>query len=172
MPWNVWVVSLALLTAPPPVQDVAPFVTVVGPGGEQRIAHDALATLERTTITFTDHGEKIRFEGVELRHLLSQVGAPLGEPLRGTEVARYVLVEARDGYAAVFALAELDSGFTDRRVILADRRDGKPLGETEGPVRIVVEGENRAARSVRQVTRIAVSDPVAGRRKDAYDPRQ
>ena len=43
-----------------------------------------------------------------------------------------VLVEATDGYRAVFALAELDSELTDCIILLADTKDGKPLPASEG----------------------------------------
>jgi hypothetical protein len=68
----------------------------------------------------------------------------------------YVLVKARDGYAAVFALPEFDAGFTDRVILLADRSQGQALGAVEGPFRLVVPGEKRRARWVRQVTDIEV----------------
>ena len=68
----------------------------------------------------------------------------------------YVLVKARDGYAAVFALPEFDLGFTDRVIVLADQRDGHPLGNVEGPLRIIVPGEKRHARWVRQVIDIEI----------------
>jgi len=68
----------------------------------------------------------------------------------------YVLVKARDGYAAVLALPEFDAGFTDRVILLADRRDGHPLDAVEGPLRLVVPDEKRRARWVRQVIDIQV----------------
>jgi hypothetical protein len=68
----------------------------------------------------------------------------------------YVLVEAADGYRAVFALPELDAGFTDRKIYLATMRDGKPLSEKEGPFRIVVPDDKRPARWVRQVTALRI----------------
>ena len=37
-------------------------------------------------------------------------------------------------------------------IILADKRDGKPLAATEGPFRIVAPGDKRPARWIRQVT--------------------
>ena len=43
-----------------------------------------------------------------------------------------VLVEATDGYRAVFALAELDSELTDRFILLAGTKDGQPLPVNEG----------------------------------------
>jgi hypothetical protein len=50
----------------------------------------------------------------------------------------YAVVEASDGYRVLFALAELDPAFSDKRVYLVIKRDGKPLSEKEGLFRIVV----------------------------------
>ena len=38
--------------------------------------------------------------------------------------------------AQVFALPEFDVGFTDRVILLADRRQGHALGAVEGPLRL------------------------------------
>ena len=88
--------------------------------------------------------------------ILRQAGVKLGEQLRGQEMTTYVLVKAADNYQVVFAVAELDPGFTDRVVFLADQRDGKVLSPTEGPLRMIVPGEKRQARWVRQVTTLTV----------------
>ena len=58
----------------------------------------------------------------------------------------------------MFALAELASGFTDDVVLLADRRDGHPLGPDEGPLRLAVPHDKRQARWVRQVKSLTVKD--------------
>ena len=76
-------------------------------------------------------------------------------------LATSVLVEAADGYGAVFALADFDAGFTDRIAILADTRDGAALAATEGPFRLIVPGEKRPAHWVRQVTTITLMRPPA-----------
>ena len=68
----------------------------------------------------------------------------------------YVEVTGRDGYKAVFALAELDPAFQDNQVLVAISSDGKPLDEKLGPVRIVAPQDKRPARSVRMVTSIAI----------------
>ena len=60
----------------------------------------------------------------------------------------------RDGYRAVYALAELDPVFTDDRALVVDTRDGKPLSGEEGPLRMLLPEEKRPARWVRQVKRI------------------
>ncbi len=83
--------------------------------------------------------------------LLSNTGVQLGDKLRGPRLTEVLIVEASDGYKVVFALAEIDPAFATREIILADKRDGKPLDAKEGPLRIVAPGDKRPARWVRQV---------------------
>lgn len=86
-------------------------------------------------------------------------GTIQGADARGAvteKIALYVLVGARDGYHAVFSITELSPVFGDTLVLLADRRDGKPLTDAEGPYRLVVPNDERAARSVRQVASLTV----------------
>jgi hypothetical protein len=94
------------------------------------------------------------YEGVALADLLGLAGVTFGQTVRGPRLADVVVVEASDGYRVAFALAELDPGFTDRVVLLADRRDGQPFGKDDGPFRVIVPGEKRPARWIRQVTAI------------------
>jgi DMSO/TMAO reductase YedYZ molybdopterin-dependent catalytic subunit len=102
-------------------------------------------------------GNYHNYSGVVLADLLQKAGVPLGKELRGKNLAKFVVAEGSDGYQAVFALAELDNGFTDRQVILATTIDGKPLAATEGPFRIIVQDEKKQARCVRMVTAIKVA---------------
>lgn len=88
--------------------------------------------------------------------VLRAAGAPLGDALRGANLMLYLRIGATDGYQVVYALAELDPGFRDARVILADTRDGKPLDAKEGPFRIIAAGEKRPGRWVRNVNAIDV----------------
>lgn len=116
-----------------------------------------LAKLPRRSVQAKDHdGKDTTFEGIELAEVLKLAGVQFGEHLRGKELALFMVVEATDGYRAVFALPEVDHAFTDRIVLLADRRDGKPLAEKEGPLRIVVPDEKRQARWVRQVISLTI----------------
>jgi hypothetical protein len=78
--------------------------------------------------------------------------------MKGKRLTNCLLIEAADGYRAVIALLELDPAFTDKQVILAFLRDSRPLGEKEGPCRIVIPDEKRMARWVRQVTALRVVD--------------
>src|SRR5437016_8070081 len=84
--------------------------------------------LPRRSVRAKDHdGKEYEFEGVELGEILKLAGVKFGEQLRGKDLALYLVVDAADQYRAVFALPELDHVFTDRGVLLADSRDGKPL---------------------------------------------
>lgn len=117
-----------------------------------------LAAMPRTKVTVQEHDTKVNYEGVTLTAILEKAGAPLGAQLRGKAMASYILVTASDGYRVVFALPELDPGFTDasQQIILADTADGKPLPERQGPVRIVDSQEKRGARWIRMVKSIEV----------------
>jgi DMSO/TMAO reductase YedYZ molybdopterin-dependent catalytic subunit len=113
--------------------------------------------MPRVTVSASEHGAPPqRFEGVRLADILVRAGLEMGGALRGPRLATYVLVEAADGYRVVFAIAELDSAFTSKVVILADRMNGAPLPANALPARIVVSDESRPARWIRQVTRIRV----------------
>src|SRR3546814_34968 len=115
-----------------------------------------LASLPRVTVTATAHGETLQCEGVALAALMQAAGAMPAEPLRGAQLGRYVQVDARDGYRAVFSLAEFDPTLGNRAAFLVDRCDGKALDDEAGPLRLVVPDEVRPARWVRQVEAITV----------------
>jgi len=91
------------------------------------------------------------YEGVLLPEVLRLVGAPLGEDFHHQQPTWYVLIEAKDGYRALFALPEADPAFSDHVILLADRKDGKPLSTDEGPLRLVIPDEKKRARWIRQV---------------------
>lgn len=143
-------------TRHPPVRE-APVVTVGGEVAKPlRLDAASLAKLPRKHVEASDHGKTGHWEGVALIDLLRDAGVPVGEALRGANLSLYVRVSAADGYRAVYALAELDPGFRDGDVILADRHDGKSLDGKEGPFRVIAVGEKRPARWVRQVVAIDV----------------
>ena len=96
------------------------------------------------------------YDGVPLRTLLDQVGVASGENVRGVELRKYALITARDGYAVVLALAEIDPSLQKNQVIVADKLDGNSLDEKHGPLQLVVAEDSRPARWVRMVTKIAV----------------
>ncbi|MBX9401862.1 hypothetical protein K4L06_11130 [Lysobacter sp. BMK333-48F3] len=134
--------------------------SAAAPAGPVDIALDAaaLAGLPRARASGEAHGRKLDCEGVALHALLRQQGAMPNEPLRGAGLARVVVVRARDGYRAVFSLAELDPSLGAREVLLADRCNGAALGSQDGPWRLIAPAESRPARWVRQVESIRVVD--------------
>jgi DMSO/TMAO reductase YedYZ molybdopterin-dependent catalytic subunit len=115
-----------------------------------------LATMPRTTVTVTEGGMDVHYEGVLLADILRRAGAPSGAALRGKALASYLLCEAKDGYRVVFALAEFDPDFSDNPIIVADTRDGTPLLESQGPFRIMAPRDKKAARGIRMLTRLTV----------------
>src|ERR1700736_3342438 len=92
-----------------------------------------LKTMPRTTVTVSEEGRQISYEGVLVGELLKHAGAPVGRDLSGKAVATYVRASAKDGYQVVFSLAELDPSFTPNDIIVADTIDGKPLFDYQGP---------------------------------------
>ena len=84
------------------------------------------------------------------------MGAPTGRELRGPALASVVVASAADGYQVACGLAEADPGTRPNRIILADRADGEALDAEAGPFQIVVEGDLRPARSIRQVISLEV----------------
>jgi hypothetical protein len=115
------------------------------------------AALPTATATLTAHGSNQQCSGVWLRDLLVRAGVPSGDTVRGPALAMTVSAEAADGYRVVFCLGELDAKLGKAPILVADRCDGKALPDGDGPVRLVAQGELRAARSVKQLVKIVVS---------------
>jgi DMSO/TMAO reductase YedYZ molybdopterin-dependent catalytic subunit len=121
------------------------------------VGADDLEAMPHRTVTATVHGLGGAYGGVPLGLLLAKVGAPQGEALHGAAMADLVIAKACDGYRVVLSLPEIDPAFRDGAVILADSLNGRPLDSHEGPFRLVVEGDKRAARSARCVTGLTVT---------------
>lgn len=132
-------------------------VELRGPAGQTRVLAVAdLAALPQREVRASAHNVAGTFSGVSLADVVRLIGAPSGDSLRGKALASYVLVEAADGYRVTFSLAEFNSSFTDRLILLVNRKDGQPLSDRDGPFQLIVPDEKRPARWVRQVVRISV----------------
>jgi DMSO/TMAO reductase YedYZ molybdopterin-dependent catalytic subunit len=132
-------------------------LAVQGIGGTSAtLSVSDLSKLPQQTVKVTDHGTPATFEGVLLTDVLAKVDLPLGEKFHTSGASYLMVVEGKDGYRAVFAWAELDASFMDKSVYVVTKRDGKPLTEKDGPFQLVVPGEKRAARWVRQVTALRI----------------
>jgi len=158
-------ISLALLLTFTPAarSEAAPAISAtIRIGGVDTqsivITEADLHALPRVTLKVTDEkGTPVTYDGVPVAELLQKAGAPIGK-LKGPRMKLYVVAGAADGYEAVFALTEFDPAFTDRVIILADRRDGHAIAPPEGPFRLIVPGEGRHARWVREVTALEVEE--------------
>ena len=116
------------------------------------LTSDDLAKLPRQTVSVpAPDGSKIVYEGVTLLDVMQKAGAPLGKQLRGKALASYVLAKAHDGYQVTFTLGELDPQFGNESILVADKRDGKPLPDKQGPFRLVCPNDKEGARSVRML---------------------
>jgi DMSO/TMAO reductase YedYZ molybdopterin-dependent catalytic subunit len=121
-----------------------------------------LAGMPRESIELTDpetadhEGGKFTYEGVSLQEVLKKAGIPFEKGIRGKLLASYVLASAKDGYQVVFSFGELDSSFGNEKVLIVDKRNGKPLFAYQGPLRLVVAGDKAGARDVRMLEKIEV----------------
>lgn len=119
---------------------------------------ESLPHIKVTTGASATSGASATFEGVALGAVLAKAGVGFGETLRGKRMASCLLVEGSDGYRVVIALPEIAPGFTDKQIVLAFLKDGKPLDDKEGPYRMLIPDEKRMARWVRQVTLLKIVD--------------
>ncbi len=129
-----------------------------GDGKPTVLTRADIEALPHVKVSTSASGATATFEGVALEAVLEKAGVEFGPSLKGKRLASYLLVEAADDYRVVIALPELDPAFTDKQVVLAFLKDGKPLDEKEGPYRIVIPDEKRMARWVRQVTTLKIVD--------------
>jgi hypothetical protein len=95
------------------------------------------------------------YSGVLLETLLSKANAPVGKEFRKEALRSYLLMSGSDGYSVLLSLAEVDSTFHAGQVIVADERDGQPLGKY-GPFQLIVPGDSRPARWVHNLNSIKV----------------
>jgi DMSO/TMAO reductase YedYZ molybdopterin-dependent catalytic subunit len=153
-----WLLINSLWTSVLKAQSATASLTLVGEGGVSRTLTGAeLAALPQTEVRVRERDSSvITFRGPTIRSLITLVGAPTGMALRGPSMLLAVLAEAADGYRVAYMLAELDEQFGAREAILALTQDGQPLSARDGPLRIVVPGEEHRARWARQVQKLSL----------------
>ena len=128
----------------------------INDGGPVNIGGQDFAKLPRHGVVLNDHGKQISYEGPLMQDVLALGGIDFGKGLRGKQLSTYVTAIAGDGYQVVYALAEFDSTVMDSGIVVADKREGQPLGANEGPLRIVVPHDRRPTRSLRLLREIDV----------------
>jgi len=148
--------GMASTPAAPPIAPVKETV-VIGPTGKTLVLTPAvLADLDRAEAIMINHSVAHTYEGVRLTEILRLVDAPTGARIHADADKDYLVVTGGDGFRAVFSLAETDGSVQRHAVILADKMDGAPLLAHDAPFRIVVDGDQKPARSVYAVSRIEV----------------
>ena len=120
-----------------------------------------LAKLPQKEVKAKEHnGDEAVYSGVLVANVLKQADVTLGEKLRGKMLTNHLIVEASDKYRALFSLPEIDPDWTDNIVLLAVSRNGEPLDASHGPMQVIVPGDKRHSRWVKQVIRLTVrTDP-------------
>ncbi len=84
---------------------------------------------------------------------------PTADPkMKNAALHLVVVVRGRDGYVAVFSLAELLPEIGDKPAWIALDEDGAALSERDGPVKLIVPGDAKPGRWVHGVAGIEVVD--------------
>ncbi|WP_374370968.1 molybdopterin-dependent oxidoreductase [Dongia sp.] len=118
-----------------------------------RLSRAEFEALPRTAIAAKDKsGDSHEYEGVDLAVLLEMAGVPLKEAFKGEHAAKYLQAKAADGYIAVFALPEFDH----QDFIVADKQDGTPLPDGQGPLQIVAPEDRHQSRWVRELIELRI----------------
>ena len=121
------------------------------------ITKGMFAEMKQVVIMAKGHDEKVhRYSGVTLADILTKAGVMLGDSAKRKTILTYVVITAADNYKAIYTLPEIDPLFANRSIILANRADKKPLSAEDGSFQIIVPGEKKHARWIRQVTGIQV----------------
>lgn len=117
----------------------------------------ALPAVQVTVAVEPGHGPPQRtYEGPLLWAVLERAGVVHADKFR-EQVRQMVTVAGSDGYTVLLALGEISPEFEGKQVIVAERADGQPLAS--GHLRLIVPGEKRAGRSVRDLVRIGIAGP-------------
>ena len=90
----------------------------------------------------------LQFEGVPLLELLNRAGV-------APDLNSAVMISAPDGYRVLISMGELLLNPLGRRIIIADRKEGKPI-QADGRFKLVIPDDLSADRWVKSVSRIEV----------------
>jgi DMSO/TMAO reductase YedYZ molybdopterin-dependent catalytic subunit len=96
---------------------------------------------------------KASYTGVRLWTVLAAAGG-LDDDEKGAEIRHVIRITGRDGYIVVLSTGEIAPDFGGNPALIAYQRDDEPLGEAG--LRLVIPGDKRGGRNVRDVIAITV----------------
>jgi hypothetical protein len=125
-------------------------------------AFDASRVTSVTTVAASGHGgehiEPRNYSGMRVYDLLKDAGIRLNPEVNEDFLSKVVVVRGADGHAAAFAGGELEPRFMNGDVIVATRRDGQPLPESEGATRLIVPFDRKPGRWAKGVVSIELRE--------------
>jgi hypothetical protein len=118
---------------------------------------EEFAALPHKDVTVLNQHSQVteKYSGVPLAYLLSKVGMPMGDKIRGKLLLTGVIAEGTDAYRVLFALGEIDPATHVGDIIVADAVNEHKL-DRDGAFKIVSTEEKRPARWVRNLTSVTV----------------
>ena len=147
--------AAALLLLPLAAQAQAPAGRVEISGQVQRpatLSIEGLAGLPPVEVqAMREGGAMATYAGPLLWPILSKASL-VDAPGKGAHLQHVFLARGADGYTVAIAIGELDPGFEGKPVIIATKQDGVVLAAP----RLVVPGDHKAGRAVRDLVAIEV----------------
>jgi hypothetical protein len=118
---------------------------------------DDLKALPQKTLTVKNGhtGAQETYSGVAVGDLLAKLGFAFDNASAKRTYHSYVRAEGTDGYWVLYSASELTPTLRETESLIATGVDGKPLGD-EGTFKIVLAGERRPARWVRNLQSLTV----------------
>ena len=143
--------SIAQAASPAPVE-LALTGVIKHPG---QFSLEQLQAMPGTTVKIVRVGasatQTATYTGVLLWTLVD-AAVPIDAPGLNTHLQHVLVARGRDGYGVALAIAELAPDFEGKQVLVAYAEDGKPLAA----LRLVVPGDTRAGRSVRDLVAVEI----------------
>ncbi len=126
-------------------------------GKSLTLTPEEFAGLPHKSVTVFNAHTKVNetYSGVPVVDLLSKVGVPLGESVRGKLFMIGIVAGGMDGYSVLYSLGEVDPSIHTGDVMVADMLDGQKIAK-DGAFKMVATEEKRPARWVRNLTTISV----------------
>jgi DMSO/TMAO reductase YedYZ molybdopterin-dependent catalytic subunit len=112
----------------------------------------AWAEASQIELRVMEQNKAIVYSGVPLAIVLKDRAKGEGMAALRALSDAVILVRATDGYQTAISAAAVAMDPEGQRYLLALKRDGKPLGDGQGPLRLIVPGDPRHVRWVRMVS--------------------